>query len=262
MTRAWRLRPNDCAHLPSLCLSRAIQEKEKLRQISCFWFDVDEHFSFPSSSQLPMVRPRLPTDFYDSYHGPGSSTSFGKTANTADPAFRIPPAGEHWRDVAERAREEELARLAPKVEEPVADNPADAKKKKALAAAAAAKKKGKKSLSTALLTMGLDDAKSKKALLDTDKLLGGDKTFHVSNGQTLSMRLLSMLIEAPPSAPKSGPWFPHPSGKDKKPERASATTHKKKAAEYTLDKRIEMELKYLGLLGGTPEYSVSGRSMR
>jgi len=67
----------------------------------------------------------------------------------------------------------------------------------------------KPSLTASLAAMGIESASVRRSLLETDKLLGGDKTFHLPNAQSLAQRLLSMLVEVPPGAPKGrGPWTP------------------------------------------------------
>lgn len=328
---------------------------------------MEPYFGFPSASLVETIQPRDAHDYYDNYHGPASSGSFGpKTQHQYDPHFRIPLCGEHWKVAAERAqlREEEKAakeREAREREKAIAEGrpwpPEEgagattaaggagagagagpdgassttataaatggekSKKKKsssaagaggagaaagtdAKSAAAAGSKKASSSsskagsgaagalsastnsksslaLATSLSTMGLEDARLRRTVLDTDKALGGDKSFHQPNAQSLSQRLLSLLVEQPPGTPRAGPWSAPPaaggvgagpggaagSGTGSKSKSsgaagvasvaASGATGKKKAADYPIDKRIEMELRSLGLLQGAPDYSVS-----
>ena len=254
---------------------KKMTEKEKARQISQFWSEeIEPYFDFPTPAQLELIRPRDSNDFYTNYHGAGSSSSFGpRNQHQSDPSFRIPPRGEYYRDVWERAAAAEAEAREKAIKErqagmlahwnnSAAGGGAGGSNSTAASAAAAtsaaqeeeSKEKEKrkrnsktKSLAASLSSLGIDDARLRKSLLDTDKLLGGDKTFHVANAQSLSQRLLSMLVEVPPGAPRVGPWIPHPSGKDAHPPVAAPSAHKKRASEYPLEKRIEMELKYVGL---------------
>ena len=333
---------------------------------------------FPTQSVVQMMRPKPTIELYPPESleavraaatvgagaGAGSAASTSASSNSTtpsvggvvDPAFKIPPAGENWREVIERQKEEErLAKekeaansnstatttLAPIPEEDTsATATVGGKKKKPTASSStgtnsstssstvpvtsatstattttpststskkksnAATQKGK-TLSTALVQMGLDgDAKIKKLLLDTDKALGGDKTFYDPSKQSLNMRLVSMLIEDthsksfPPATQSvksksngvNGSSSSAPSTKDKKssstpstsatatavntttptttgtnasgttPSTTSSASAKKKVPELTLEKRIEMELKYIGLLPKSSDYSVRIRS--
>jgi hypothetical protein len=345
-------------------------EKEKQRQITTFWNDVDEHFAFPTQQTLPIIRPRGPGEFYESYALVSPAQS--KQHTIADPSFRIPLAGENWKDIIERGREEERERIQKEkdqreqqaqqqayqqeqqhhqymqidqddafmpggmnLQNPMgmtgskkkssskntlnipgavagATTTSTGSKKKPSSSTSASAARAR-SLTLALGYMGLDDPRVRKVLLDTDKALGGDKTFHEPNKQSLSMRLASMILECPEGSQKVSTWSSGPatttsssSSKKKDASRDSpagpganghgptgggggpttpsgggtqtptgssggaalqnppavTATKAKKTQEYSLEKRIEMELKYLGIFSGnysasSSEYSVS-----